>query len=230
MWQECVAELSLEACGDSNPTMHGIQITHLLDSLLNQYSLSLGDLATDNYGHETIDINGTPELFKSKYTAAVWIVFTFATLISNVVIINIMIAIACDTYDRVASENREIVILVKKANFLADYVWGSVFNYNSNPEKYIYTLIPTKPDDEQDDPWQGTVKEFKRTVNDATAEMQESFKKEIASVKTEVNTIKEEMEAMIRREFDAQKQVLVEQFDKTGVRQPGKAASRGRSR
>lgn len=68
------------------------------------------------------------------------------------------------------------------------------------------------------------------TVGEATTVMQNSLKKEIASVKTDVSTIKAEMEAMIRREFDAQKQVLVEQFDKTNVRQPGRAASRGRSR
>lgn len=210
--------------------MHGLQWDHLLGSLLNQYSLSLGDLATDNYGHETDTTKGTPVTFDNKYTAFVWVVFVFASLISNVVIINILIAIACDTYDRVASEDREVVILVKKASFLADYVWGSVFNYSSNPEKYIYTLIPTKPEDKLVDPWKGTVKEFKKTVSGATAELQDSFKKEIASVRTEVNTIKEEMGAMIRREFDAQKQVLVEQFDKTGVRQPGRAASRGRSR
>lgn len=210
--------------------MHGLQWDHLLGSLLNQYSLSLGDLATENYGKETDTTKGTPVTFDNKYTAFVWVVFAFASLISNVVIINIMIAIACDTYDRVASEDREVVILVKKASFLADYVWGSIFNYNSNPEKYIYTLIPTKPEDEHVDPWQGTVKEFKKTVSGATAEMQDSFKKEIASVRTEVNSIKEEMGAMIRREFDAQKQVLVEQFDKTGARQPGRAASRGRSR
>lgn len=230
MWDECVAQLSEAACEEKNSTMHGIQFDHLMESLLNQYSLSLGDLATENYGSEDVTINGTPMPFDNKYTAFVWVVFIFASLISNVIIINIMIAIACDTYDRVASEDREVVILVKKASFLADYVWGSVFTYAANPEKYIYTLIPTKPDDEHVDPWQGTVKEFKMTVGEATTEMQNSLKKEIASVKTDVSTIKAEMEAMIGREFDAQKQVLVEQFDKTNVRQPGRAASRGRSR
>lgn len=55
-------------------------------------------------------------------------IFFFATLLSNVIILNVMIGIALDTYDRVASENREVVLLAKKANFLADYVWGSVFS------------------------------------------------------------------------------------------------------
>merc|ERR1712151_736879 len=106
-----------------------------------------------------------------------------ATIISNVIVINIMIAIACDTFDRVASENREVVILVKKASFLADYVWGSIFNYMEHPEKYIYTLTPQKPDSEQIDKWEGTVKLFKDSISNSTHQLTESIKREIASVK-----------------------------------------------
>ena len=100
-------------------------------SLLNQYSLALGDFETSKYDDwsDTVGKGDSKETktFESDYDVYIWGLFLFATLLSNIVVINCMVAIACDTYDRVASENREVVILEKKAAFLADYVWDSVF-------------------------------------------------------------------------------------------------------
>lgn len=82
------------------------------------------------------------------------------------------------------------------------------------PEKYIYTLRPKKPDTQQQDQWEGSVKQFKNSVSDATQELQASFKKEMTSVKNEVTQLKNDMQSMIRQEFELQKQSLAGEIDK----------------
>ena len=69
-----------------------------------------------------------------------------------------MIAIALDVYDRVTSENRETVVLKKKAALMADYVWDDFHlpyikccMKDARRDKFIYALKPKKPDSEADE-------------------------------------------------------------------------------
>jgi hypothetical protein len=76
--------------------------------MLNQYLLVLGEFDTGNFGGEN--------------SAAIWLFFISATFISQITILNMLIAVMGDTYDRV-SEKKDQATLREKIKILADYVW-----------------------------------------------------------------------------------------------------------
>ena len=102
-----------------------------MDVVAYQYLTSLG--------HFTIE-----ELSGKEWDFYLWAIFVFSSFLFNVIVINLMIATACDTYDRVSSENREINSLQKKVTFLADYVFDSDTAQFGYKTKYIFTMKPLR--------------------------------------------------------------------------------------
>ena len=62
----------------------------IISSLLNQYLFTLGEFRIDNFSKAN-----------SKNTVIVWVLFVFSTVFSYILIMNMMIAIMEDTYERV---------------------------------------------------------------------------------------------------------------------------------
>ena len=65
------------------------------------------------------------------------------SLLSNFVIINLMIAMAGDVFDRMSLEKKEVITLKKKVFFLADFVFDKrLTNKGGVKQKYTFALIP----------------------------------------------------------------------------------------
>ena len=61
-----------------------------LDAMLNQYLLALGEFGTDNFSAAT-----------GKNAGIVWVLFLFATFLTQITVLNMLIAIMGDTFDAV---------------------------------------------------------------------------------------------------------------------------------
>ena len=75
----------------------------------------------------------------------VWTLFFIGSITFNIIIANMMIAVAGNTYDRVSSGDREILTLRKKVYFLADYVFdwlGGRLAGGSPKYRYMYMIEP----------------------------------------------------------------------------------------
>jgi hypothetical protein len=62
-----------------------------MDSLLNQYLLGLGEFSFDNYS-------------KNRNTYLIWFFFVLATIITQINIFNVLIAIVSDSFARITQE------------------------------------------------------------------------------------------------------------------------------
>ena len=83
----------------------------------------------------------------------------------HIIVANMAIAVACDTYDRVSSENREILSLKSKVAFLADYVFdwvgGRLVGGKRGRDRYRYMYNIEKIDEGQiEHLWKGKIKMY----------------------------------------------------------------------
>lgn len=97
-----------------------------------------------------------------------------------------MISIAADTYDRVASENREIGSLQKKVMFLADYVFDTGLPGFGYKKRFIYNVSKVKKDERGKRKWEGKIAMFKDAIANAMNEQKEYIDKSISGVQNEV--------------------------------------------
>jgi len=141
------------------------------DSLENMYTTSLGDFEIDDYRGYFI-----------------WALFFVCTILTNVIIANLMISVAADTYDRISSQNKEIHALRKKVMFLADYVFDTGLPSFGYKKRFIYTISKPKADERVHDKWEGKVTSFKESISRAAKETQEHVDKSIVSVHEEIKT------------------------------------------
>ena len=77
--------------------------------------------------------------------AYIWIVFVLATLLTQVVFFNMLIAIMGDSFERVM-ENREVNATKMKLNFMNDMA-GTIGQTDSTEETDVFMYI-IKPDEE----------------------------------------------------------------------------------
>ena len=123
----------------------------IFDALLNQYYLSLGEFNTDNFAHE-----------REAYLC--FLLFFFATYFTQVVMMNMMIAIMGDTFGKVM-ENRELQATRTKLDILQDYVPNirCVSKSSTVQDKKVFMFVVTPEQDDQDvtENWEGTVNRMK---------------------------------------------------------------------
>lgn len=80
----------------------------VLDSVLNQYLLGLGEFTLDSYPSNGI-----------KYM--VWFYFVLATIITNINFLNVLIAIISDTYAKI-TEAKACYALMQRTEIYADFI------------------------------------------------------------------------------------------------------------
>jgi hypothetical protein len=91
-----------------------------------------------------------------------WILFILATLASQVVMFNTLIAILGDTFSKIM-ERRLHHAIKAKTEMYADFMFLEKYRPTMfKKEKYIYVIVPVNDDEEQQ--WEGVVTTIKRRV------------------------------------------------------------------
>lgn len=78
-----------------------------IDTFVNQYMLGLGDFATDRFEDNTHD-------------KLIWLMFIMASFITNIVFLNMLIAIMGDTYAKV-SQSWDRYALIERTCIFSDH-------------------------------------------------------------------------------------------------------------
>ena len=117
------------------------------------YKMGLGDFNTD--GFETVD------------EEILWIIFVINTLIILVVLLNLVIAIMGDTFDRVQETQdksmlREIAQMIRENEFL--FSRKKVFKRS----KYIIVIEPEKAEGEGKGSWEGKLNQLKTFIEESS--------------------------------------------------------------
>lgn len=94
-----------------------------------------------------------------------WILFVLATLISQVIMFNTLIAILGDTFSRIM-EKRVHHAMKARAEMYADHMYWVKFIKGFNEftkSKYIYVVRPVDDEDEQE--WEGVVTTIRKRID-----------------------------------------------------------------
>ena len=117
---------------------------------MNQYMLALGEYDFENFGLNQKD-------------PAVWILFLIATFASQIVILNMLIAIMGDTFNRV-SDSKKQGMLKEKLALMADYA-GAVPRLSKEELQKIRFVYAIKTLLGDNNDWEGTVTQMKKFIN-----------------------------------------------------------------
>ena len=144
--------------------------------------LSLGEFDTENFS------NG-------NNAAVIWSVFAAATFISQVTILNMLIAIMGDTYDFV-TENKDQSSLNEKLNILNDYVWVVGLGKSDSDKKFFFAASPTSLNKNEGKSWDGSISAIKRMVSTGLTDQKSIFIKKFQTVQSELSTATSEVKAL----------------------------------
>ena len=124
----------------------------MLDALMNQYMLSLGEFDLENFGLDRKD-------------PVVWVLFLLSTFISQILFLNMLIAVMADTFEK-QRELQSQSALNEKVKLLADYaVAVPRFNHaEKQATRFIYQIKPVLGENELES-WEGTVTQLKRYID-----------------------------------------------------------------
>lgn len=113
--------------------------------------LALGEFGTDNFSAD-----GSPN------STIIWCLFILATFITQITVLNMLIAIMGDTFDSV-TENQEQAAMKEKLSILNDFVYIVGFEAEKE-DKFIFAAKPKNKGDDEGASWEGKVGAIKKTV------------------------------------------------------------------
>lgn len=123
----------------------------VLNMLLNQYLLALGEFSLDNFA-------------SNQQVFLCYFFFICATFISQVTMLNMLIAIMGDTFDKVI-ENRNVNAIKSKLELMDDQA-PTMKQRDAKPEEkvFLHVIMPvdTLDDDVEQEGWEGMIKKMNR--------------------------------------------------------------------
>ena len=126
-----------------------------LNVVLNQYELSLGEFDTEERFISA----------KEGGDTIAWIMFVGATMITQIMFLNMLIAIMGDTFERV-TETREQNALVEKIRILADYVFvvPRESEEKNTLSRFLFAIRPKTLGADESGSWEGTATMLKSSI------------------------------------------------------------------
>ena len=122
-------------------------VSMFTNMILNQYLVSLGEFHTESY-------------IEHELAPFIWTLFIMATFFTQITMLNMLIAIMGDTFDKV-TENKLTFTTRTKLQILGDYT-GNFLKQESN-KMYLFTLQVDQDDaDDGFQSWEGVIKRLHR--------------------------------------------------------------------
>ena len=138
--------------------------------IVNQYLLSLGDFNLDNF-------DSHPQ------AALCYTCFIMATFISSVTMLNMIIAIMGDTFERVI-ENRQLNSIKTKLGLMGELS----SNLKSGGEKsqrkhFLFVVTPDEVEEDDMASWEGTIKQMTRVHDRSMQNLKTELDKHVCALR-----------------------------------------------
>ena len=136
----------------------------LLDLVMNQYLLALGEFNMDAFSD-------------NPQSALCYIFFILATFITQLTMLNMLIAIMGDTFGRVM-ENAEVNGTKTKLDLMSDLasIIGTNKSVASNEGDYLFMVTPDDDEGDHGDSWEGAINKMNNLNEKRHEELQELVK------------------------------------------------------
>ena len=122
--------------GLPNPPLYdGAFQEPFIDSLFNQYLVGLGEFRTDTYSEHPAHL-------------LIYIYFTGATLFTQIMFLNMLIAIMGETFGRV-SEAKDRSALMERTHLYADFMWAIRLTKALEGKRYLYVVRQVNAEEDE---------------------------------------------------------------------------------
>ena len=157
------------------------------DNLFTQWLLGLGDF-------EVLKTNDGGQAGHQSVKNLIWVYFLLATLITQIILFNTLIAIIGDTYDRIM-DNKTYYAVKAKTEIYADFMYlisgvGGIDKFTEN--RFMYLIQPC--DEEQEVEWEGVIKSIKHKFDKISSKMSSENKEISKKVQTMIETSTRQLE------------------------------------
>ena len=119
------------------------------DTIMTQYRLGLAEFETDNY-----ESNNLRQLL--------WIYFFLATMLTQVIFFNILIAVISDSYAHIM-ESKSRNSLIQRTKIYADFIRLIPVNKEIDNNQYLFQIKPIYTEESAEN-WDGSLNLLKRQI------------------------------------------------------------------
>ena len=145
-----------------------------LNMLLNQYLLALGEFNFDNFAVH-------------PQTGLCFFFFVMATFVTQIAMLNMMIAIMADTFERVI-ENRIVNATKMKLDLMSD-MFATLSHTSKKDENQVF-MFRVHPDDDQTeegDDWEGSINKITRLTSNNINQLGKQIHKKTDKIQDSLN-------------------------------------------
>ena len=128
-----------------------------LDAFVRSYLVGLGEFGMDNYAGEG--------------GALIWFFFLLATFITQLLFMNLLIAIMGDTFDRV-QEVKVQAAAKEKISMITDFIWVLDLQEQFGDAKYV-VIVEQQTISDNASVWEGKIGQLKNFIGHQTRQMQQ---------------------------------------------------------
>jgi hypothetical protein len=108
---------------------------------------------------------------KNQSSRLLWIYFVLATFFTNVMFLNMLIAIMSDTFARI-TENKAKYALKERTELYADYIFAVKLDAGLTKYRYLYVITPLDEQGDDQSEWSGGLSVIKNQIKSETERMQ----------------------------------------------------------
>ena len=128
-----------------------------------------------------------------------WVCFVISSLVNFLIMVNLLISIIGDTYDKVQAY-RQIADRREMAQIILEVEYLMIWKRNENKKSFIH-LLKEDSLNEEEESWQGKVKElqdFIGTIRESVDNQRVEFQAQLANVSADVSLIKEGLAKLLK--------------------------------
>ena len=173
-----------------------------INALMKEWLLGLGEFETGEFnGDSQENYNVYNQKDYSNFVQfLLWAYFLAGTLLTQIILMNTLIAILGDTYEKI-TEKKQLYSLTQRTKLYANYITYIKFNPVVE-QKYLYVIRP-QPDDDDNQQWEGAVTSIKNRIKKSheslakdLSQLQEKIKDDNQSLRAEVNTVNKKFDSV----------------------------------
>lgn len=107
-----------------------------------------------------------------------WVYFVMATFFTNIVFLNMLIAIMGDTFDRL-TEKKQRNGTIQQTQMIADFMQNLSVNKYFNTHRFLYMISPITQEEVEADVWEGGYNKIKDSITNMEVRQTSFLKKKM---------------------------------------------------
>lgn len=144
-----------------------------IDAFVRSYLVGLGEFGMENFNGE----GGT----------LIWMFFLLATFITQLLFMNLLIAIMGDTFDRV--QDMKVQAAAKeKISMITDFIWVLDLQEEFSDSKYV-VIVEQQTISDNANVWEGKIGQLKHYINHQTKSAQQQTMTQFSDLKSQIATM-----------------------------------------